>query len=409
MNDLIRTLTSDIKSNSIDVEHSLHFILYKSKAYEYRCNREWQKSYDQCTSALKLLPKDYKYLYSIYEELSIVCYYIGKIDQGYDACEYIITNAHVPYNIRNYTLSNQQYYMSKLEVDRVIDTDFRTDCPDFVPSSAAILNMGDKYRLNVRTVNYRITEGKYIPQGSDMIINRNYIVDLDMNLKAVQSMELIDKSGYYPYYRTWTKGLEDIRLIDDGRFFCTTPDLNEKNIPQLMYGEYNTEDGAIIKVVPLQLGHNLKCEKNWLPFIGADDGQIYAVYSMDPLTIVKIVPDSDLSIENRVQIVQTNPDIRLPTFRGSGGLLQYKDGYLCTVHQVHYNTNRLYFHRFVWFSSDFSQCKYSKLFYLESPNIEYTLSMCHSDTGLIVPYSVRDSCSKLAIVKYEVLDRMLSL
>lgn len=409
MTDLIGPLRDDILNGSIDPETALRLMYYKSAAHHYRCNREWQKSYDICTEALKTVPKDCKYLYTIYEELSIICYYLGKIDEGYTASDHIVTSATVPYRIRNYTLSNQQFYMSKLPFSRVIDTDFRTDCADFVPSSASILSRGTGYRLNIRSVNYRVIDGNYIPQGSNLIITRNHVVDLDKDFKSVDCKELIDKSGYPMTYRPWSRGLEDVRLICDGSFLCTTPDTNSKNIPQLVYAEYNTEDGAITKIVPLQLGPNLKCEKNWLPFIGEDDGQLYAVYSMDPLTIVKITPDSDLRLEDRVQIVQTEDSIRLPAFRGSGGLLKYKGGYLCSVHQVYYNKNRLYFHRLVWFNKDFTQYKYSKNYYLESPNIEYTLSMCHSDEGLIIPYSVRDSCSRLGILPYTTVDAILGI
>lgn len=408
MTDIIPLLRDDIKQNVVDPESALLLIYYKSVAQQYRYDREWQKSYDKCMEVIKLLP-NHKHLYCIYEELSIVCFYLGKKSEGYDAAERVTLGPYTPYRIRNYTLSNQQYYMDKLAVDKVIDTDFKTDCSTFVPSSSSILNMGnDNYRVNVRSVNYRIINGTYPPQGNSQIITRNHIVDLDGQFKATDCKELIDKSGYPMTYNTsYSKGLEDLRLIDDGRFLCTTPNSNKRDIPQLTYGEYNVDDGAIIKIVPLQLGNELKCEKNWMPFIL--DGHIHAIYSMNPLTIVKITPDLDTPIEERVQVVQTNDSIRLHSFRGSGGLIEYKGGYLCSIHQVHYNQNRLYFHRMVWFTKDFSSCKYSKAFYFESPNIEYTLSMCHSDHGLIIPYSVRDSCSKLAILSYSKLDEMLSL
>lgn len=404
MKELVLTVHSEVQIGSIALSTAQAFLYYKLAAYHYRCDRHWKKAYDVCMQALNSLPSDFKYNYMIYEELVIVSYYIGELNCGYDAAESILFSEHCPFAIKNHTLCNVQYYISALQFSRVIQTDFTTDDSNFVPSSASILNMDGKYRLNVRSVNYRIVDGNYNPQGSGIIITRNHIVDLDSDFKSVGCIELIDKSGYPMTYRPWSRGFEDIRLIRDGEFFCTTPDINSENIPQLMYGKYD-DNGAITTVLPLQLGDKLKCEKNWLPFIR--DGELYAVYSMDPLTIVRI--DRDCTLEKRVQIVQVNDQIRLPLFRGSGGLLEYRGGYLCSVHQVYYNRNRLYFHRFVWFNSDFTACKYSRLFYFDSRNIEYSLSMCHSEHGLIVPYSIRDSCSKLGILPYEVLDRMLSL
>jgi len=37
--------------------------------------------------------------------------------------------------------------------------------------------------------------------------------------------------------------------------------------------------------------------------------------------------------------------------------IPYKNGWLATIHQVHYSNPRKYYHRFVWYSKDFQTKK----------------------------------------------------
>ena len=102
-------------------------------------------------------------------------------------------------------------------------------------------------------------------------------------------------------------------------------------------------------------------------------------------------------------------DLRLDDFRGSASLIPYKNGYVCSIHQVYHSSPRKYFHRLVWYNKDFTEMKYSKIFYFESAAIEFNLSICHSHEGLLMAYSCNDNSSKIGVFPYLILDTWLNL
>jgi hypothetical protein len=162
-------------------------------------------------------------------------------------------------------------------------------------------------------------------------------------------------------------------------------------------GSYD-ENGNINQLVPLS--PNDKIEKNWLPFM-LNDEKAY-ICSWHPLKIYKIINNK------LIEIVNKTFNVNLELCRGSAPPITYNFGYLCVVHNVHYNEPRKYYHRFIWLDNTFTKIKVSHPFYIVAPGIEYTLSICTNDTYLLMTYSFRDSSSRILFIDFEVVNNYLN-
>lgn len=318
---------------------------------------------------------------------------------GYSSCDNIVFNRNCPWEVKNNILNLQHHFMKPLPVSRIIPINIDVS-QRFSPSSTSIIKTDNGFRANLRSVNYYIeNNGGYTIRDKDGIIrSKNYIIEFDNEMKIVGVGELIDNSGIQ-LHASYSRGMEDIRLFDNNKLLCTYLQANNQSTPQICYAEYD-KLFYVNKVLPLSVTEKLQSEKNWMPFIFNDN--VYFIYSICPLKIYKL--DVDSSKVNLV--IDRNCEQDLSSFRGSAGLIPYKNGLLGTIHQVYHNNPRKYFHRFIWFNTDFNEMKYSKIFYFDSPGIEFNLSICLNNKELLVPYSFRDNSSRIAIIKLNVLDNM---
>ncbi len=340
--------------------------------------------------------------YKLYGEIAIVSYYIDKKIEGYQACDYVTFSDKVSEFHKNSALNNQAFYMRKIPFKKTITIDCELP-QDYIGSSSSLIPYNDGFLLNLRCVNYSINDlGGYIVRDTQGIVRtKNYLLTLDQNLNTINSIELIDKSNI-PLYPVNIKGMEDIRLFGHDELFCTYLEVNSSRIPQMCYCKYNPKTGDIISVYPLMVNEELKCEKNWMPFIM--NNEVHFIYTVQPFRLYK------LNGEHPELIKDTNLlKLNIDTFRGSSGLILYNNGWLATIHQVYHNNPRKYFHRFIWFDNSFTNLKFSEIFYFESPAIEFNLSICHSKLGLLVTYSHNDNSSKIGIFNYNILDLWLKL
>lgn len=372
-----------------------------SIARYYRLKSEHQLSYDCAQRALTFdIPEEKNYL--VWEELSIVTCYLDKKEEGYQAADYVTTCEHAPFTAINLAMKNQSFYMEALPLINVISI-LHPTATNYVTSSASIIQNNENYFLNVRAVNYEISkQGNYNIKDVDNIIRtRNYLLNVDNELKTLSAVELIDNTGQCKYLGN-IYGIEDLRLFTAGEFFCTSLQVNKENIPQMCYGRF-TDDGTITKLLPLQVGNKIQCEKNWLPFYIKD--VLFVIYTVAPLRLYTV--DTNTGTVTLIKVIDLSPDKNIEFFRGSASLIEYRDGWLGTIHQVHHDARRMYFHRFIWFNNNFTELKYSRVFFFESANIEFNLSICHSPNGLLVPYSVNDACTKIGTLPYAVLNSLL--
>ena len=408
-------------------------------ARHYRQNSQHKKSYECARKGLEASPPLEKQ-YLLYEEISIIAFYLDMKEEGLAACEKVILSSDAPWSTRNLALSNVGFYISPISMKRKIPLTHDMEAL-YTPSTASIVKRGDGYRINLRGINYYLSDKGYgvSRHGDGVIRTLNYILDTDKEFKVLSSCELKDKSGVQLYPKN-VLGMEDVRLFgksdksgtgsneedccvkcgtgqDEGTvchpkslpdsadkyFLCTYLELNESRTPQIGWGTYD-DSGAVTRMVPLMAGSELRCEKNWLPFMVGDEIRI--IYAVSPLQIYSLNKE-DGSIKEILRC--SLGDKYIKDFRGSASPIPYKSGWLITIHQVYHADPRKYFHRFVWFNQDFTDVKFSLPFYFDKVGVEFNLALCESEEGMLMTYSHWDASSQIAVVDYTVIDEMLGL
>ena len=109
--------------------------------------------------------------------------------------------------------------------------------------------------------------------------------------------------------------------------------------------------------------------------------------------------------EMKLVFSKTIPNWTMGNLRGSGSPIDYRGGWLFTVHQVFYNRPRCYAHRFLWMTKTFDVVMISRPFYFFSFSIEYTLSICQkTDEEIYITYSLKDNKAFLATIKTDDID-----
>jgi hypothetical protein len=350
--------------------------------------------------------------HKIYECIAELCLFTGEKEIGYSALEHLLFSSQPTWHEKNKLLSVQSNFMVPISFKEI----FAIQCklPEgFKSSSTAIINYEDGFLLNVRLVNYSINKsnGSYdIKNNKGTVITKNMSLMYDSSFSVTEA-NILTENKEIPIYESNIIGMEDIRLFSTVDFLCTSLEINKTKTPQICYGKICRTSNTVEKFIPLTINPEapLKCEKNWIPFV--KDDEAYIIYSIYPLKIYHLNRSNGvLTNTNSNEYPSISPSIAdnvIYEWRGSTNLIPYKEGFLGIIHMVHYNNPRNYFHRLIWFSENFSSLKYSKSFYFETPSIEYTVSICHSDKGLLVPYSKWDNSSTMGILDYDVLDSML--
>lgn len=429
----IRLINSDFTGSYIPLKLSIyhnyrpHISLYnQAKAARWRGDNKL--AYDFSLEGLKYLDfvdnKSYnQYNNLFYNELSIVSYYIPDIKMGLFSCDNVILSKRANNNDKNIAIKNVMYYINKLPV---IDS-FEVSVPfptNYIGSSPTIIRGPDHLYCMIRGVNYTILENSSyeIRDPHNIIYTRNFIIPMneDLSWNNEEIMELVINTNAYNGHKFPSKiiGLEDMRLFyfrNKLCFSCTSLEYNHKNIPQICYGEIEISNNkaTVTKLIPLQYREFIKYEKNWLPFVVNNNNNdnnnnkehLLFIYSWDPFIILEFNPDTNiLSTKLEKQI----SDYDLREFRGSAPPIPYKDGYLTTIHYVTKEFPRTYYHRFIYVSKDFETIKISKGFYFKNTDIEFNLSLCHSNYGLLVTSSFRDNSSEINIVDYDTVDEYIN-
>lgn len=388
----------------------------KEKCKEARVRGENMLSYKLAKEVIELEKDGFS---TIYEDLSIVTYYLGKKEEGRIAAERVLASPYLNSTAKNQVLSNIAFYLSSL---RGTSKEIIFSLPsDYFPSSPCIIKTGNSYICNLRAVNYKIrADGSYdVRDKNNIVRTKNFILNLDENLNCLSSYELSDNlSIMTPHYASRILGLEDIRIFLDKEgnkyFFATSCETLPQFCPRIVFGSWN-DKGELLFLSALKIpgSENNTCEKNWLPFV-TDNNEIHFIYKTSPLTIYKVDRSTfEVSLVS-VDISENKEKFADYEFRGSASLIPYKfneeDGWLCTIHQVLYSMPRKYYHRFVWYNKNFSIRKYGSLFYFERIGIEYNLSICESvdKKNIIMGYSINDGCSKALTVSMEEINKDLS-
>ena len=379
------------------------------------------------------------YTHKIYYEYSIAAYYLG-INNINDEIVQILNNSNDG-NINNNLFQNMKFYKDVLKAkhiyvfDNKMTTGINGVNVDFLSSSSCLIHKKlsnsdsdsdsdseGKYLMNIRYVNYFITEtGRYINCEKN-IITANKFVELDKDFKVVNVKCFdIDFDG-----RQYI-GTEDVKIFsdvgsDDILFIGTG--LHQNNFLGVVSGNYNISAANDIpnsnKLVPVELMqyfNQSQCEKNW----------VYVDYNNSTHIIYKWYPLQICKLNENNKTLEFVKNIEMPKIfshsRGSSCGFKYSkqmtnnNGNITityeeseiwfVVHLVSYESPRHYYHIIVVFDENMQLLRYSAPFKFEGEPIEYCLSIVVEDDRVLMNFSTWDRTTKIGVYDKEYIEGLL--
>ena len=372
------------------------------------------------------------YTYKINYEFSIIACYLGIKNINDDVIT--ILNNSCDGSINNNLLNNMKFYKDilvakhKTIADDKIFIKINNEDIEFHSSSSCLIqqrtaNKFDKeykYLMNIRYVNYYITEnGSYINCDKN-IITVNKLIELDKNF------EPISRKNYEIYFDNKKYiGIEDIRIFNDVNsdniLFIGTA-LHDNGFLGVVTGKYDITSNK--RLVPIEINQQFNksnCEKNWVFFDYYNSTHI--VYNWFPLQICKL----DQETKN-IELVATKEMPRIFSHvRGSTCGFKYikqithndgldNDNIMITceenelwfvVHVVSYEWPRHYYHMIVVFDEEMKLLRYSAPFKFEGEPIEYCLSIVVEDERVLINYSTWDRTTRIGFYDKKYIEQML--
>lgn len=282
-----------------------------------------------------------------------------------------------------------------------------------VPNNPSILQSAGGYICNIRASNYVYDPHFRFLDNDNVHRSDHYIVYFDKHFMLQSMIPLVDKTDNQ-YVSSFVEGIDDLRLINENTFICSHGNFNNKRLIEQCLGTFNTK-GEITKLIVLKGPDPHKHEKNWLAYEQNDT--IYVIYLIHPFTVYQVDQETgNLTLVNQTLLTEQN----CHNFRGSAPIIPYHNphknsndtnteeksecGWLATTHQV--SNSLSYYHRFVWFSADFSSLKISRPWYFEHKGIEFNPGMCHSHdpNTVIMSHSVLDNNAKCITITHDTID-----
>ena len=347
------------------------------------------------------------YTHKIYYEYSIIAAYVG-VKNINDEFVKIINNSSNVHEVNN-LLSNIKFYKDILQSNFkfILRTSFNTSINNepikMVSSSSCLVKKqdGQGYKLNIRYVNYHITEkGNYL-NCDKYILTINKYIELD-NYFNVQKEVIMDVN----YDGRLYVGVEDVKIYNtqnDTLMYIGTG-FHKNNKIGIVSGEYNIETKKFEINELTQSFNNSSCEKNWVFVDYKNDTHI--IYDWYPLKICKL-ENNNLNIVE----IKNMPKI-FSKVRGSSCGFNYvknigsnNNGNITidieereiwfVSHIVSYEEPRHYYHIISVFDSDMNLLKYSAPFKFEGEPIEYCLSIIVEDKRVLMNYSTWDRTTRI--------------
>ena len=379
---------------------------------------------------LNLKRDNYLFLYDdiytskIYYEYTIFAAYVGIKNINYEIIK--VFNNSTDESELNNMLQNMKFYKdvlninSKIILDNTIISNINGEDTKFVSSSSCLIPKfnNDGYKMNIRYVNYHITDsGNYLNCDKHIITVNKYIeFDKNLNVTLEKWMELqFDNRRYI--------GIEDVKIFHD---------IETENILFIGTGFHKNEQIGIVSgnydVNILQHNSNeLKtnftnstCEKNWV-YVNYKNST-HVIYDWYPLKICKL--------NNETNILSLLETRKMPNFfkkiRGSTCGFNYfkklegnnnNNGNIpidivesevwFVTHIVSYENPRCYYHVIVIFDSNMNLLRYSAPFKFEGEPIEYCLSIVVEDERVLINYSTWDRTTRIGIYDKKYIETLI--
>jgi hypothetical protein len=344
------------------------------------------------------------YTYKIYNEYTIVAFYLGITNISNEAM-YVINNCNDDV-IMDTLFSNLKFYnnslisknSSKIVKDFNSETyvDINGENVKFTSSSSSLVPHKDGgYIMNVRYVNYTIgKKGEYY--GCD-----NHIITQNKMVRQHKSCFDIDEEMYIPLNYTNKKyiGIEDIKLFkyNDKLLFIGTV-LKEDGTLGMATGEYDYSRELVYTELT-QNFNKTKCEKNWV-YVNFQN-ELCIIYDWSPLRICSLNGD-----EVKIKEEKIMPPI-YKYVRGSTCGFEYGNEIWFVSHISHYSSPREYYHIISVFDKNMKLLRYSAPFKFDGQSIEFCLSIVVEEDKVIINYSTWDRTTNIEVFNKEHLEQSL--
>ena len=383
-----------IKHYRIISKHKLAFIFYELAMKILKKNN--------AIDDYLFLHKDV-YTYKLYYEYSIIASWLG-IKNINDELNLILNNCN-DHSIVGNVFSNMKFYKDVLVSTNVIKMDDKIlllvddEKILFNSSSSCLIENKNKngYILNVRYVNYYVTESGNYLNCDKYIITANKYFELDKNLKVTKE-KMFDLNFVNRRY----VGIEDIKIFNDSNEnkikFIGTGFHNNNNIG-IVSGDYDVNNDILISNELTTNFSNSNCEKNWV-YVNYKN-ETHIIYKWSTLEICKLNETN-----NQIEIVEKKEMPKIFSHvRGSSCGFTYNSSEIWfVVHLVSYESPRHYYHMTVVFDTDMNLLRYSAPFKFDTEPIEYCLSIIVEDERVLMNYSTWDRTTRIGIYDKKYID-----
>jgi len=383
----------------------------------YRTNGQYNLSYLFASQGIRLQQREFVddvYFYQFNEELSIVAYYTPFREEGFEAANWLILQRNVPWYVKEQAYKNILFYVHPLEnahLQQIV-----INLPQLYEGSDLHYNLmnpcirksGSGYQMVCRTVNFVYDHGMYkmIDGNPDVFVRtRNFLVTLSESFQVNSQLEIIEDFPRFKI-RTPTAGLEDCRQINDDWFVCTTWGVSTHEVPKIVLCKLGERQESLVEVddfIPLKGPDPMRCEKNWLPIWV--NSSLHLIYSYDPFIILK----PDVRTGDCSEILKYQPLHDFSQFRGSAAPIALDDGYLLLVHEVVWQQERFYLHRFLFLDQNYQIIRASLPFFFHHLGVEYCCGMTinHENSHLVLSIGLEDKEGYLCFIDLNTIRSLL--
>jgi tetratricopeptide (TPR) repeat protein len=399
----------------------------------YRINSKHKLGYmiyQQCKRILDLNKNRDNYLFlhndiytsKIYYEFSIIAYYLGMYNINFEVIQ-ILNNSNDDAECNN-LLQSMKFYKDILKqtnriiIDNKITENINNENTNFQSSSSCLIPSinNDGYKINIRYVNYHITDSGSYLNCDKHIISLNKYVEFDKKFNVLKEKWFEVKFDNRRYV-----GIEDIKIFNDIEteellFIGTGYHKNEQI--GIISGKYDTNSFQINGNELKTNFNNSVCEKNWVYVDYKNSTHI--VYDWYPLKICKL--NNETNILSVVEM--RNMPHFLKRVRGSTCGFNYlkkfgenTNGNITidiseteiwfVTHIVSYEDPRHYYHVIVVFDSNMNLLRYSAPFKFEGEPIEYCLSIVIEDDRVLMNYSTWDRTTRIGVYNKKYIDSIV--
>jgi tetratricopeptide (TPR) repeat protein len=369
------------------------------------------------------------YTYKLDYEFTIFASYIG-VNNINDQVVTILNNCSDG-STNNNLFSNMKFYKDVLKPSQVINLDstayinidniHNNDKTKFYSSSSCLIPnpFEDKkgYLMNVRYVNYYITENGSYLNCDKHIITANKFIKLDKDLKNINE-NFFDINFEDRRYI----GVEDVRIFynnySNNMLYIGTG-YHKDNSIGVVSGEYNIKENKLSSIDEIKPFCHSNCEKNWV-FVDMNQS-INVIYKWHPLQICKINQEKkmlDLIETKKMPMIFSHirgstcgfSYIKNTKIEGSDNSINIsisETEIWFVLHMVSYENPRHYYHIFAVFDESMNLLRYSAPFKFHTEPIEYCLGLVVENDRVLITYSVWDRETKLGIYDKKYIDSII--